>query len=144
MSTTSTGQNVGQVRCNLRGSIPAGSWQSCRLTYTAGFAGIDDTGSLKIVMRYVTDCGTPQFTDPAAGNFTTAEASNGAELELRYDPKDNLRPWGRTLRVQVVQGFLKQGETITVTFGDRRGGSPGWRVQTFAARQFQLLSLIHI
>ena len=139
MTKPDTGVNLGSVRCNLRGAIRAGSWQTCRLTYTAG---IDDTGSLKIVMRYVTDCGTPQFSDPVAANYTTAEASNGAKLELRFDPKDNLRPWGRTLRVKVLQGFLKRGETITLTLGDRSEGSPGWRVQTFVARRFQLKVLV--
>ena len=92
-------EDLGRVRCSLGGKVPAGSWQTCRLTYTAGQAGIDDTGSLKVVMRYATDCGTPQFEDPSAANYTTAVASNGAHLALRWDVKDNVRPWGKTLHL---------------------------------------------
>ncbi|MEE3283528.1 MAG: DUF3604 domain-containing protein [Planctomycetota bacterium] len=135
-------EDLGRVRCSLRGKVPAGSWQTCRLTYTAGQAGIDDTGSLKVVMRYATDCGTPQFEDPSAANYTTAVASNGAHLALRWDVKDNVRPWGKTLHLKVLQGYLRQGETITLTLGDTSGGGPGWRVQTFAERTLELRVLV--
>ncbi len=37
----------------------AGSTQSFTLTYTAGFFGIDDTGSIKIVHRFASDMGRP-------------------------------------------------------------------------------------
>jgi len=48
-----TSPDLGRIRCNVSGPVPAGSYQSCELTYTAGSAGVDDTGSLKVVMRYV-------------------------------------------------------------------------------------------
>lgn len=134
--------DLGKVKCSLRGRVVAGSWQTCVLTYTAGFAGIDDTGSIKIVCRYATDSGSPQFDDPEAPNYVTASASNGAHLALRYDLKDNRRPWGKTIHVKVVQGYLKQGETITVTLGDTSGGSPGWRQQTFCEDSFELKVLV--
>jgi hypothetical protein len=35
----------------------AGSFASLTLTYTAGYFGIDDTGSLKIVHRFASDMG---------------------------------------------------------------------------------------
>jgi len=126
----------------LRGSVAAGSWQTCVLKYTAGFAGIDDTGSLKIVMRYPTDAGTPQFVDRSAPNYTTAVASNGAHLELRYDVKDNRRPWGKTLHLKVLQGYLRRGDEIKLTVGDISGGSPGWRMQTFCEESFELKVLV--
>ena len=134
--------SLGQVSCSLRGRVVAGSYRTCRLTYTAGFYGIDDTGSIKVAMRYATDCGVPQFDRPDAPNYTTARASNGARLQLRYDPKDNLRPWGRTLHVKVVQGFLRQGDRIELILGDRSGGSPGWRIQTFVENTFELRVLV--
>ena len=135
-------EDAGRVVCSLRGKIPAGSFQTCRLTYTAGTAGIDDTGSLKVVMRFATDCGTPQFDDPTAENYTTAVASNGAHLALRWDVKDNVRPWGKTLYLKVLQGYLRQGDTITITLGDISGGGPGWRVQTFAEKSHELRVLV--
>lgn len=134
--------DLGRVSCSLKGTVAAGSWQTCVLRYTAGFAGIDDTGSLKIVMRYATDSGLPQFDDPSAPHYTTAVASNGARLQLRYDVKDNRRPWGRTIHVKVLQGYLRKSETITLTIGDPSAGSPGWRMQTFLEDSFELKVLV--
>jgi len=134
--------DLGKVKCNLRGSVVAGSYQTCAITHTAGFAGIDDTGSIKLVVRYATDSGRPQFENPQAANYTTAVASNGAHLQLRYDLKDNIRPWGKTIHVKVLQGYLRKGDTITLTLGDRTGGSPGWRMQTFLEPTFEMRVLV--
>jgi hypothetical protein len=138
----SKSNELGKVKCSLRGSVVAGSWRTCVLTYTAGLAGIDDTGSIKIVFRYATDSGTPQFDFPNEPNYTSAVASNGAHLQLRYDVKDNTRPWGKTLHVKVLQGYLREKETITITLGDRSQGSRGWRMQTFAEDTFELKTLV--
>jgi hypothetical protein len=117
--------------------VEAGSFQSFTLVYTAGYFGIDDTGSIKIVQRFAGDMGRPQWSDPKAPNYTTVEASNGAVLDVRYDPKMNIRPWDKTLFIRVVRGFLNEGDTITVRFGDRRQGSPGMRMQTFVESTFE-------
>ena len=137
-----THNDLGRISCSLKGRVVAGSWQTCTLKYTAGFAGIDDTGSLKIVCRYATDSGTPQFENPAAANYVSAVASNGARLQLRYDLKDNRRPWGKTIHIKVLQGYLRKGDSITVTLGDTTSGSPGWRMQTFLEDTFELQILV--
>jgi len=134
--------DLGKATCSLRGLVVAGSFQTCVLTYTAGLAGIDDTGSLKVVMRYPTDSGRPQFDHPKDPHYVTAVASNGAHLQLRYDLKDNVRPWGKTIQIKVVQGYLRKGDKITLTLGDRSGGSPGWRMQTFLEETFELRVLV--
>jgi hypothetical protein len=122
----------------------AGSFQSFDLVFTAGRFGMDDTGSLRIVHRFASDMGAPQFTDPAAPNHVTAEASNGARLELSYSPRLNMRPWGKCLTVAVGRGFLAPGDTITMRLGDRRGGSPGLRLQTFAEDRFEFRVLADV
>jgi hypothetical protein len=113
------------------GSFEAGSLQSFELVYVAGAFGIDDTGSIKIGFRFATDFGPVQFADPSGQGFTTAEASNGATLELRWEYKRNIRPWSRSLYIGVTGSFLRPGDTVTVRFGDRRQGSPGIRLQTY-------------
>ena len=130
-------ERMGTATISPSGPVEAGSMQSFTLVYTAGYFGIDDTGSIKIVHRFASDMGRPQWSDPRAANFTTVEASNGAELEVRYDPKLNIRPWDKTLFIRVMRGFLREGDTITVRFGDRRQGSPGMRVQTFVEPTFE-------
>ena len=75
---------MGSTTIDPAGRFEAGSFQSFTLLYTAGYFGIDDTGNIKIVHRFASDMGKPQFDDPAAPNYVTAEASNGAVLAIRY------------------------------------------------------------
>jgi hypothetical protein len=135
-------EQMGSAMVEPAGEFEAGSYQSFTLTYSAGFFGIDDTGSIKIVHRFASDMGRPQFDNPSAANFVTAEASNGAVLYMEYDMKRNIRPWDKTLYIKVVRGFLQEGDKITVRFGDTRQGSPGMRVQTFCEDSFEFRVLV--
>ena len=130
-------ERMGSATISPAGRFEAGSFQSFTLVYTAGYFGIDDTGSLKVVHRFASDMGRPQWSEPAAPNYTTVKASNGAVLEVHYDAKRNVRPWDKTLFVRVIRGFLREGDTITICFGDRSQGSPGMRVQTFCEPTFE-------
>jgi len=135
-------ERMGTAIISPTGAFEAGSYQSFSLVYTAGYFGIDDTGSIKIVHRFASDMGRPQWSDPQAANYTTVEASNGAVLDVIYDPKLNIRPWDKTLLIRVTRGFLREGDTITVRFGDRRQGSPGMRAQTFVEPTFEFRVLV--
>ena len=135
-------EKMGSATIEPSGSFEAGSYQEFTLTYTAGYFGIDDTGSLKIVHRFASDMGRPQFDNPAAANYVTVEASNGAVLQVEYDGKRNIRPWDKTLYIKVVRGFLRAGDQIIVRFGDRRQGSPGMRIQTFCEDTFEFKVLV--
>jgi hypothetical protein len=135
---------IGRVTITPDGPVEAGSFASHTLVFTAGRFGVDDTGSLRICTRQVSDNGRPQFTDPKAPNYVTAEASNGARLVLDYNPKLAMRPWSRTLTVTVARGFLSPGDTITIRMGDTRGGSPGMRMQTYVEARFHYLVLADV
>ena len=135
-------ERMGSATIEPTGAFEAGSFQSFTLTYTAGYFGIDDTGSIKIVHRFASDMGRPQFDDPTAPNYVTAEASNKAVLDMRYDGKQNIRPWDKTLYIKVVRGFLRAGDQIVVRFGDPRQGSPGMRMQTFCESTFEFKVLV--
>lgn len=133
---------IGHAELSPADPVEAGSFAELLLTYSAGYFGIDDSGSVKIVTRFAGDMGRPQFSDPAAPNFVSVEASNGAVLDVRYDPKMNVRPWDKTLYIKVVRGFLREGDQIAVRFGDRRHGSPGMRMQTFCEATFEFKVLV--
>jgi len=135
-------ERMGSATVDPQGAFEAGSFQSFTLTYTAGFFGIDDTGAIKIVHRFASDMGRPQFDDPRAPNYVTAEASNNAVLDMRYDGKQNIRPWDKTLYIKVVRGFMREGDQIIVRFGDPRQGSPGMRLQTFCEDTFEFRVLV--
>ena len=140
--STYLSERVGHAALSPQPPCEAGGLASFTYTYTAGYFGIDDTGGLKIVHRFASDMGKLQFTDPKGLNYVSAEASNGAVLELRYEPKGNIRPWDKTLSVRVQRGFLREGDTIVVRIGDTRQGSPGIRVQTFVEPTFEFKFLV--
>jgi len=133
---------LGSVSITPDGAFEAGSYQTFVLTYIAGKFGIDDSGSMRVCFRFASDQTRPQFEDPKGPNYTTIEASNNAVLTYHYDPKGNVRPWDRTLYIKVVRGFLREGDRITITFGDRSGGSPGMRLQTFCEESYEFHTLI--
>ena len=135
-------EKMGSAEVTPTGQFEAGSFEEFTLIYTAGYFGIDDTGSIKVVHRFASDMGRPQFDNPKAPNYTTVEASNGAVLHVEYDPKRNIRPWDKTLYIKVVRGFLREGDQIIVRFGDRRQGSPGIRLQTFCESTFEFRVLV--
>src|SRR5437660_2694187 len=121
--------HMGAINLVSPGPFVAGSHAELVLVYTAGTFGIDDTGMMKISWRTTSDFAKPQFDRPQAANFTTVEASNGAKLEVWYD-RLNIRPYANTLLIRVGRGYLRAGDTLTIRLGDRRQGSPGFRLQT--------------
>ena len=130
-------EHMGSIRLTPPGPFVAGSHEELTLVYTAGTFGIDDTGMVKVSWRTTSDVAKPQFDKPQAPNFTTVEASNGAKLEVWYD-RLNIRPYVNTLLIRVGRGYLRQGDTLTIRFGDRRRGSPGWRLQTNVEKNVEL------
>ncbi|MDX2159376.1 MAG: DUF3604 domain-containing protein [Hyphomicrobiaceae bacterium] len=133
---------MGSAKLEPAGAFEAGSLQSFTLTYTAGRFGVDDTGSIKIGFRFATDFGPVQFDDPQGQGYTTAVASNGAVLELKWEFKRNIRPWSRSLYIGIAKHFLAPGDTITIRFGDRRFGGPGIRLQTYCEKRFEFHVLV--
>ncbi len=127
---------MGSATIDPGGRFEAGSWHSFTLTYTCGKFGIDDRGSIKVVLRSQTDQSMIQSDDPAAPGFTTAEASTGIPLTTRCEHRRNIRPWGRSIYIRCDR-YLSEGEQIVVRFGDQRQGSPGIRVQTFVEPTFE-------
>ncbi|MDH3379619.1 MAG: DUF3604 domain-containing protein [Gammaproteobacteria bacterium] len=133
---------LGSARLSPEGEFVAGSLQTLELIYSAGKYGIDDSGSLRVCFRFASDQSRPQFDDPKGVGYTTVTASNDAVLQCRYDPKGNVRPWDRTVYIKVVHGFLREGDTITMRFGDPAAGSPGLRLQTFCEDSFEFHVLV--
>jgi hypothetical protein len=130
-------EHMGTAVLSPPGPFVAGSYQELTVVYTAGKFGIDDTGMLKISWRTTSDMSKPQFDQPAAANYTTVEASNGAKLDYWFD-RLNIRPWANTILIRVGRGYLREGDTITVRIGDRRQGSPGFRLQTNCEERVEL------
>ena len=121
--------------------VEAGARVTLTWTYTAGHP-VDDTGFVKIAFRYGGDFARPQFSDPAAADYCEVRTTGDCRVEPRWDPKGHTRPWGAALFLKVMSGYLNRGESITVVFGQRSGGSPGWRVQSFCESTFEFKTLV--
>ncbi len=132
---------IGSATISPSEPVDAGSFQEVVITYTAGAFGLDDTGGIKVSWRSASDSSAPQFTDPKAPNYTTAETSNGAGLTLSFS-RANIRPWAPTLLVRVSKGYIAPGDIITIRLGDRRKGSPGYRLQTAAEVNFPFKTFV--
>ena len=130
-------EHMGTITLSPAGPLVAGSHEELTLLYTAGTFGIDDTGMVKISWRTTSDMSKPQFDKPKTANYTTVEASNGAKLEVWFD-RLNIRPYANTLLIRVGRGYLRQGDTLTIRFGNRRQGSPGYRLQTNVEKHVEL------
>jgi hypothetical protein len=136
-------ERMGAITLAPIGPFIAGTHAELTLVYTAGTFGIDDTGMIKISWRTTSDMSKPQFDKPQAANFTTVEASNGAKLEVWFD-RLNIRPFANTLLIRVGRGYLRAGDTLTVRLGDRRQGSPGFRLQTNVEANVELKTSVDV
>ncbi len=113
------------------------SFQTYSLSYTVGRIGLDDTGSIRVATRIVSDAGKPQITDAAAPNYLSARCSGRGRIALRVGP-DGQRPWVLAVTAELRGGYLSEGDEIVLTFGDTSGGSPGMAMQTFAEGGYAL------
>ncbi|MEZ4733596.1 MAG: hypothetical protein R3E79_41395 [Caldilineaceae bacterium] len=132
---------LGTVTLQPAGPVVAGSVGQWRLTYTVGSYGLDEGATLKLAQRFASDWEIPQFGRPTAGGYTTVTTNGAAKLRPYYHAKAHERPWMKCLVIDVYDGSLAPGDTITITLGDQSQGSPGIRAQTFqeSAHEFRLL-----
>jgi hypothetical protein len=127
-------KKVGTAKLNINKAV-VGQKINCRLSYTAGFYGVDDSGSIKILFRLVSDFEEFQFTDSAKDNFVKISTSN-KDLEIKVESKSSgalgkiyLRPWSRGFTLHLSGAFLKQGDQIFIDFKN-------WKMQTFCEKKF--------
>ncbi|MGE9291454.1 MAG: DUF3604 domain-containing protein, partial [Puniceicoccales bacterium] len=122
-------------------TVLAGDYTTLEFVYVAHHP-IDDSGGLKIVFRYASDAGTPQFHDPRADNYCSITTNGDCRIAPRWEPKGHTRPWDKTIVLQVMGGYLDRNEEIRVRFGDQSCGSKGWRMQTFCEDTFEFKTLV--
>ena len=126
----------GSATLSPEGAFEVRSLHSFELTYRCGRYGLDDTGSIRIVFRFTADGGSLQMDDPQGLNYVTATSSNGVPLTLHFDSNGHQRPWYQALTVTVSKGYLSEGDSISIIYGDTRAGSPGLRLQSLCETAF--------
>ncbi len=108
--------------------VVAGSYGTWTLTYTAGEKGVAKGGTIRIYTDADSDRAIPQMDDPTGADYLTVDAPRDARVGVLVQSVMSL--------VLTVNGrALASGEQVSVTYGDTRGGGPGFRAQTFAEAQ---------
>lgn len=133
---------LGRVAISPAGDVVAGSYGTWQITLTVGQHGIDDGGRVLIARRSVSNWGLPQFDRPREPEYTTASTSGQVRLSAHYDPRAFVRPWRGAVVLDVRDGALAPGDTLTVTLGDTRFGSRGSRAQTFRQERYEFRVLV--
>ncbi|MFV2055500.1 MAG: hypothetical protein ACC707_03490, partial [Thiohalomonadales bacterium] len=138
---------LGKVTCNID-RLVAGSWDEVLLDVEVGASGIADGAWVKATFKFYSDWALFQTSDAKAANYVSAEYhacetlpgqtdATVQSLKVRFDQKGHERPFQKAIIVDIVDGFVKPGDHIIIRMGDRRGGGPGTRVQTFVEEGFQ-------
>ncbi|MGI9384878.1 MAG: hypothetical protein ACR2PO_17130 [Methyloligellaceae bacterium] len=138
---------LGHVTCNVD-TLVAGEWTEIVLDYEVGASGIADGAWIKATFKFYSDWALFQTSDPGAANYVSAEYQAGPlcegqspatvqSLKVRFDQKGHERPFQKAVIVDTVDGYLKPGDHIIIRLGDRRGGGPGTRAQTFVEKGFR-------
>ncbi|MFX0085675.1 MAG: DUF3604 domain-containing protein [Candidatus Hodarchaeota archaeon] len=134
--------SYGHATIYPKNDVVAGSYGTWILTLTVGTYGIDDGGHIKVAWRDVTNWKKPQFRDPKAPNYTSISTSGKAELDVYFENFGYIRPWRPCLAISIYDGFLKEGDTVTIIYGDTSQGGSGSMAQTFVEDSFEFRVLV--
>ncbi|MEM1047914.1 MAG: DUF3604 domain-containing protein [Pseudomonadota bacterium] len=126
----------GTAELSPLGSVEVRSFQTFTLVYTVGKIGLDDTGGIRVAFRFISDAGKPQMQNPKAANYVSATCSGSGTISLSFSAGGQ-RPWNGILTAHLHGGYLSEGDTITIVFGDTRHGSPGMLMQTFMEEGYE-------
>ncbi|MHC4994316.1 MAG: DUF3604 domain-containing protein, partial [Planctomycetota bacterium] len=134
---------LGTLTSETDGPFTAGSYQTIRHTYTVGDHDMRPGGAVIVAVHFMADASPRQFDDPAAEGYISVSSSN---------PRARFVPSERTLggmhggffesamapAFELRGATLKKGDTVTVTYGDRSGGSPGYMIQSYSNDAYPL------
>ena len=125
MSDTTSSSTIGYATIDPPGEVVAGSYGTWQITYEVGPQGLPSGARIRIHTDSDTDWAIPQFDDPKGPDYMTVQLPEGGRVAV-------LAQGFRSLLLTVTGRALDPGERIVFTYGDRSGGGPGSRAQTFA------------
>ena len=134
---------IGPLECDNTGPFVANSYQTIRQTYKIGSMALEPGGGILVARHFISDHGRVQPSSPSADNYITIAASN-PQAKFRADQvplagmHGGFRGATDRLFFRLEGDTLVRGDTVTVTYGDRSGGSRGFKVQSYSNDAFQL------
>ena len=132
-------ETLGSARIEIDEPAVAGQPVRFRVVYTAGAAGIDDRGAVRVSWRAQAGLGEPQLEDPAAPGYVAVRTvSEGTVRPIaRFNERGHRRPFVPAVTVHTDDGGLWPGDRLELTFGDTSGGSSGIRAPVTVVKAFE-------
>lgn len=133
---------IGELSAST-GPFIAGSQSTITQTYTVGEQPIQAGGGFMVARHFMANFGAWQTTDATAPNYLTIRSSNPkvsffATTKPMSGMHGGFRGSRPTLVFEVASGKLEPGDTVTLTYGDTRGGSPGLTLPSFSSDRMPL------
>ena len=134
---------LGSVALETNGPVHVGAWKTIEQTYVVGDTPLGPGARVMVARQLQADGGRLQHHDPEAPNYVSAQTSNpNVRIGRTTFPWVGMHGGFRTPdempTFQVERGTLRQGDSLTLVYGDRTGGSEGWQQQTFATDESML------
>jgi ABC-type nitrate/sulfonate/bicarbonate transport system ATPase subunit len=85
---------------------------------------------LALARRWPSDWGTPQWACADGQDYVRIESSACTRMRWWQARRHAWHPFDHVLAIELLEP-VAAGDTLRVWFGEARGGSPGYRVQTF-------------
>ena len=122
---------MGRLTLSSNGPFRAGEFVTVSETYTVGDMPMAVGGGIVIGQGR---SGTLQASDPSGRNLVSASASNPDALIAPAEPRGRWATFEtrNTIAFRLSGADLREGDTITVTLGDRAGGGPGFKLQDWS------------
>jgi hypothetical protein len=123
--------------------FPADSYQTIAQTFTVGSRDLEPGAYLMVAQNYMSTQGKYQTDDPLADNYVSVRSSNPsarfkATTKRKFGMHGGFRFPTPNIAFELVEGRLTKGDTLTVVYGDRRGGSRGFQVHAISNDAYQL------
>ena len=134
---------IGKLTTDSTGPFAPGSFVTIRQTYHFGDMPMVEGGGFLVAKHFMSNQGLYQTSNPEQDNYITIRSSNHA---AKFEPNTRalqgmhggFRRGAPGLFFVLREGRLRKGDTVTITYGDRSGGSKGFRVQTYSNDAFPL------
>jgi hypothetical protein len=126
---------IGTVSARTEGPLTVDSYAQFEQTYTVGEASLSAGGGVVLPNHFYFASEELQTWNPKADNYVTVRASNPA-VKIAPDTYPITGMFSSQLGVveaqrvffRIIEGTLRPGETLTVTYGDKSQGSRGLKL----------------
>ncbi|MFT7651409.1 MAG: hypothetical protein ACI9UU_000511 [Candidatus Azotimanducaceae bacterium] len=125
------------------GPFEAGAYATVAQIFTVGSESIQTGGSIMLARHFMTNFGAWQTADPTAPNYLSIRTSASkvsfiATTSPLRGMHGGFRNFRETMTFELASGTLTTGDTVTVTWGDTSGGSPGLMMGTVSSDRMPL------